>query len=76
MNNVNTKVINMIFLFEFPIIIHLILFDNMFQTIYFTYVECYAWIDSNKRECHHKKKQSMEDVNYHELVLSSYGVVL
>ena len=48
----------------------------MVQTICLTYVEYSAWTDINRKECHHKKKQIMDDVNDDELVLSSSRVVL
>ena len=51
--------INQIFFFEFSVIMHLRISANMFQTINFTYVECFAGPDINKIECHHKKKKKV-----------------
>ena len=76
MNQVNRQSNQYDFCLECLVILHLRIFANMFQTIYFTYVECYSGIDNNIRECHHKTKQIMEDVNDDELFLIPSGVVL
>ena len=49
---------------------------NMFQTIYFTFVECCIGINSDIREYRTKKIKIMKDVNDGELVCGSSRVLL
>ena len=73
----NQKVINLKFIFEFPVIMCLLkIIVDMFQTLYFTFVKFFIGTDNEKREWRHKKIKMMKDVDDDELVFSSSRVVL